>query len=88
MAYLVGSLVNAKVMDALKTHKSLMFRCILSTLLGESLDAAIFISIMFIGVMDINVVVSMIITQAVVKTVYEIIVYPITRKAINVVKAS
>ena len=88
MAYLVGSLVNAKVMDALKTHKSLMLRCISSTLLGESLDAAIFISIMFIGVMDINVVISMIITQAVVKTVYEIIVYPITRKAINVVKAS
>ena len=85
-AYLVGSFVNAKVMDVLKTHKSLMSRCVLSTLLGESLDATIFISIMFIGVMDISVVISMIITQAIVKTVYEIIAYPVTRKVVNTVK--
>ena len=87
MAYLVGSFVNAKVMDVLKTHKSLMSRCVLSTLLGESIDATIFISIMFIGVMDISVIISMIITQAIVKTVYEIVVYPVTRKTINIVKA-
>lgn len=87
LAYLVGSFVNAKVMDTLRNHKSLMLRCVLSTLFGETIDAIIFISIMFIGVMDFEVVCTMIITQAVVKTLYEIVVYPVTRVVINKIKS-
>ena len=86
LAYLVGSFVNAKVMDALRNHKSLMLRCVLSTLFGETIDATIFISIMFIGIMDFKVVCIMIITQAVAKTLYEIVVYPITKKVIKTIK--
>lgn len=86
LAYLIGSFVNAKIMDTLRNHKSLMLRCVLSTLLGETIDAVIFISIMFIGVMDFKVVCSMIITQAFVKTAYEIIVYPVTKKVIKTIK--
>lgn len=86
LAYLIGSFTNAKIMDMLRNHKSLMLRCVLSTLLGETIDAAIFISIMFIGVMDFEVVCTMIITQAVAKTLYEIVVYPITKKVINTIK--
>lgn len=86
LAYLLGSFINAKIMDVLKNHKSLMSRCVLSTLFGETVDATIFISIMFIGVMDFGVVCSMIITQAIAKTLYEIIAYPITRKVIDEVK--
>lgn len=86
LAYLVGSFVNAKVMDVLRNHKSLMLRCVLSTLLGETVDAVIFISIMFIGVMNLNIVCMMIVTQAVVKTLYEIIVYPLTKKVIKTIK--
>lgn len=85
LAYLVGSFTNAKIMDIFRNHKSLMLRCVLSTLLGEALDAAIFISIMFIGVMDLEVVCTMIITQAIVKTMYEIVVYPVTKKVINTI---
>lgn len=87
LAYLVGSFVNAKIMDVLRRHKSLMLRCVLSTLFGETIDAMIFISIVFIGVMDFKVVCSMIITQAVFKTLYEIVVYPITRKVIRKIKS-
>lgn len=87
LAYLVGSFVNAKVIDTLRNHKSLMLRCVLSTLFGETIDATIFISIMFIGIMDFKVVCTMIITQAVVKTLYEIVVYPITKKVIKTIKA-
>ena len=87
LAYLVGSFVNAKVMDTLRNHKSLMLRCVLSTLFGETIDAAIFISIMFIGVMDVKTVCSMIITQAVFKTLYEIIVYPVTKIVIKKIKS-
>jgi uncharacterized integral membrane protein (TIGR00697 family) len=87
VAYLVGSFVNAKIMDVLRNHKSLMLRCVLSTLFGETIDATIFISIMFIGVMDFSVVCTMIITQAVAKTLYEIVVYPVTKKVINTIKS-
>ena len=87
VAYLIGSFINAKIMDVLRNHKSLMLRCVLSTLFGETIDAAIFISIMFIGVMDLCVVCTMIISQAVVKTLYEIVVYPITKKVINTIKS-
>ena len=87
LAYLVGNFVNAKVMDTLRNHKSLMLRCVLSTLFGETIDAAIFILIMFIGVMEFKVVCTMIVTQAVVKTLYEIVVYPVTKKVIKTIKA-
>ena len=87
LAYLIGSFVNAKIMDTLRNHKSLMLRCVLSTLFGETIDAVIFISIVFIGVMDFRTICSMIITQAMFKTLYEIIVYPITRKVIGKIKS-
>lgn len=87
IAYLVGSFVNAKVMDTLRNHKSLMLRCVLSTLFGETIDATIFISIMFIGVMNFKVVCTMIATQAVVKTLYEIVVYPVTKRVIKAIKS-
>ena len=88
-AYIVGSLINAKVMDVLhqKLPKFLMLRCIVSTLLGESADAAIFISIAFAGTMPIEALITMIVLQAGFKTLYEIIIYPITKAVITKVKA-
>ena len=85
LAYLLGSFTNAIIMDYMKkkNSKSLMLRCVLSTLVGESIDAYIFISIMFINVLPYSVVLKMIITQALFKTVYEIIVYPVTRRVIK-----
>lgn len=85
LAYLLGSFTNAIIMHYMKKKdsKSLMLRCVLSTLVGESIDAYIFISIMFINVLPYSVVLRMIVTQALFKTVYEIIVYPITRRVIK-----
>ena len=87
-AYLVGSLVNARLMTYLKRwdEEKLFFRCIASTLFGEGLDAIIFIFIGFFGTMPIEALLTMIIVQALFKTIYEIIVYPITRTVINNVK--
>lgn len=89
IAYLVGSIVNAKLMVFLKEkHRDkLFFRCITSTLFGEGLDAMIFIIIGFIGTMPLNILILMIITQALFKTLYEIIAYPITRYFIKFVKS-
>lgn len=88
IAYLIGSFVNAYVMVRLKekAEKRLMLRCILSTLVGEGLDAAIFITIAFIGTMPFTDVLVMIIAQATFKTVFELIVYPFTRVVINKAK--
>lgn len=87
-AYIVGSLLNAKVMVYLKSksEEKLFFRCIFSTLIGEGCDALIFITIGFWGMMPLNALIMMIVVQALFKTVYEIIVYPLTKIVILKVK--
>ena len=87
-AYLAGSIVNAKMMVKLKgwDEDRLFLRCILSTLFGEGLDAVIFIFIGFWGTMPLDALLLMIAAQALFKTVYEIIVYPLTRYVIGAVK--
>lgn len=89
VAYLAGSLVNARLMVYLKQwdEDKLFFRCIISTLFGEGLDAIIFIFIGFFGTMPFEALLLMIVVQALFKTCYEIIVYPLTRYVIGSVKA-
>ena len=89
VAYLVGSLVNAKMMVVMKKwdEDKLFLRCIVSTLFGEGLDAVIFIFIGFVGTMPFEALILMIMAQALFKTAYEIIVYPLTRYVIGTVKA-
>lgn len=87
-AYLAGSLVNAKLMVVLKKwdEDRLFLRCIVSTLFGEGLDAVIFIFIGFWGTMPAEALLFMVLAQALFKTAYEIIVYPLTRYVIKGVK--
>lgn len=89
LSYLIGSLVNAKVMVILKakSENKLFFRCILSTVIGGGLDAIIFISIVFYGVIPFYALLIMIIGQASFKIIYEIVAYPITRLVIKFIKA-
>lgn len=84
-AYLVGSFVNAFVMVRMKQRlqKQLMLRCVLSTLIGEGLDALIFITIAFAFSMPFTDLLIMIIAQATFKTVFEILFYPLTRITIK-----
>lgn len=88
-AYLVGSLINAKLMVYLKAKNEdkLFFRCIASTFAGEGMDAIIFITIGFLGTMPVVALLVMIVAQALFKTAYEIVVYPLTRKVMGDVKA-
>ena len=88
-AYLIGSLLNTYVMVRMKAklENHLMLRCVTSTFVGEGTDAIIFITIAFIGTMPMTSLLTMIVAQALFKTVYEIIVYPVTRGVINKVKA-
>ena len=87
-AYLVGSIVNAWAMVYLKKwdEDRLFFRCILSTLFGEGLDALIFITIAFWATMPVEALIMMIVAQTLFKTVYEIIIYPLTKYVIGRIK--
>lgn len=88
-AYIIGSLVNARVMVWLKARneKYLMFRCMASTLVGEGLDAFVFISIAFYGTMPLTSLIIMILAQAIFKTLFEVIAFPVTKKVINKTKS-
>lgn len=89
MAYLIGSFLNAFVMSKVKIMmkgKDFSVRAILSTLVGETADSMIFITIAFAGNLPSNILFGMIITQACLKTVYEILVLPFTIMAVKWVK--
>ena len=60
-----------------------MLRCIMSTLVGEGLDAFFFITIAFIGTMPITSLLVMIAAQAIFKTLFEVVVFPITNYVIK-----
>lgn len=83
IAYLSGSMANAKIMDVLHIKNGdskLATRCILSTIAGELLDMAIFAVTAFYGVFPLEVIGQMIITNSCAKIIVEIILYPIVTK--------
>ena len=89
-AYLVGSVLNAKIMvtmrDVAQNGKGLFARCILSTAAGELCDSVIFITIGFVGSMPLQSMITMVFTQAAFKTLYEIVVFPLTNLIVKKVK--
>ena len=88
-AYLIGSFLNAFVMSRMKVAtkgKGFGIRAILSTLVGESADSIIFVSIAFAGLFPFGVLLTMIFTQAVLKTVYEVLILPVTIWVVGFVK--
>ncbi|EPH12494.1 queuosine precursor transporter [Facklamia hominis] len=84
-AYLVGSLVNAKIMDQLKQSypDSLFFRAITSTIFGQLLDNLLFAFLAFWGVLPLPALISMVIGGTLFETIYEIVLYPLTRLLIR-----
>lgn len=88
-AFLVGSFLNAYVMSKMKVAsggKNFSARAILSTLAGESADSLIFFPIAFIGLIPPDELLIMIGTQAVLKSLYEVIILPITIKVVKYIK--
>lgn len=92
-AYLVGSTLNAKILvsmrDASKSNGNfaLFARCITSTFVGELCDSLIFIIIAFIGAMPISQILTMVLVQAAFKTLYEMVVFPVTNIIIKKVRS-
>lgn len=89
LAYLMGSFLNAFVMSKFKVltkGKGFSARAILSTLAGEGADSLIFITVAFAGIFPLHVLLTMVATQAILKTVYEIAALPITIWVVGKVK--
>lgn len=89
IAFIVGSLTNAFVMSKMKVAqhgKGFSIRAVVSTIFGEGFDSIIFFNIAFFGVIPFNSILTLIITQTVMKTVYEIIALPLTNQIVKWVK--
>ncbi len=88
-AFLVGSFLNAFVMSRMKIAsqgKNFSARAVVSTLVGESADSVIFFPLAFGGLMPIEELVKLMIVQIVLKTLYEIIILPVTIRVVNYIK--
>ena len=89
LAFLVGSFINSYVMSRMKiaSHgKNFSARAILSTVFGESADSLIFFPLAFGGLMPISELGKMMLVQVVLKTMYEIIILPITIRVVKYIK--
>lgn len=90
-AFLCGSMVNAYVMARMKASRrdtgGFSTRAIVSTLWGEGVDSCIFFPVAFAGVLPWSVIISLIITQALLKTLYEIIILPVTLRVVKRLRA-
>ncbi|MBO8481679.1 MAG: queuosine precursor transporter [Muribaculum sp.] len=88
-AFLVGSFLNAYVMSRMKVRskgKHFSVRAVASTLAGESADSLIFFPIAFGGLMPVGELLKMMLVQALLKTLYEIIVLPVTVRVVRYIK--
>lgn len=89
ISFIAGSFVNAYVMSRMKISdqgKRFPLRAIMSTVWGEGADSIIFFPLAFYGVLPDEELPLMMLSQLVLKTVYEIIVLPITIRVVNWVK--
>jgi uncharacterized integral membrane protein (TIGR00697 family) len=90
-AYLVGSFLNAWVLSRMKVAsqgRNFGIRAIVSTLAGESADSFLFITIAFAGIYTWYNIFWMMVTQALLKTLYEIIILPVTTWIVKKIKRS
>ena len=90
IAFIAGSFINAYVMSRMKLHsqgKNFSARAILSTVFGELTDSIIFVPLALGGIMPWEEMPSLMISQVTLKTLYEILVLPVTIRVVAFTKA-
>lgn len=88
-AFLVGSFLNAYVMSKMKIAskgKNFSARAIWSTVVGETGDSIIFFPIAFAGIIPWNELILMMGVQIVLKSLYEVLVLPVTIRVVKFIK--
>lgn len=89
LAFLAGSFLNAYVMSRMKVrdgNRRFPLRAILSTVAGETVDSLIFFPLALGGVVPWEVMPAIMLTQVVLKTVYEVAVLPVTGCVVRYMK--
>ena len=89
IAFLVGSFLNAYIMSKMKIAtqgKHFSLRAIISTLVGESADSLLFFPIAFGGLIPAYELLTMMGIQACLKSLYEVIILPVTVRVVKYIK--
>lgn len=89
VAFLVGSFLNAYVMSRMKVAskgKNFSARAIWSTVVGETADSLIFFPVAFGGLIVWNELLIMMGIQIVLKSLYEMMILPITIRVVAYIK--
>lgn len=90
LAYLVGEFANSFVLAKMKIATRgqwLWTRTIGSTLVGEGLDSAVFITLAFAGTIPYDGLANAVVTQWLFKTAYEVAATPLTYLVVGWLKA-
>lgn len=89
LAFLAGSFLNAYVMSRMKVAcqgRNFSARAIWSTVVGETADSFIFFPVAFGGIISWNELLVMMGLQIVLKSLYEVIILPVTIRVVKAVK--
>ena len=89
LAYLIGEFTNAYVLARMKVATGgrwLWTRTIGSTVIGQGLDSAVFITVAFAGVWPTEVMAAAVVTQWLVKVAFEALATPLTYLAVGYLK--
>jgi uncharacterized integral membrane protein (TIGR00697 family) len=88
-AYLLGEFANAYVLAKMKIATAgrwLWMRTIGSTVIGQGLDSAVFMTIAFAGIIPPEALVAAVLTQWIAKTAYEAAATPLTYAVVGFLK--
>lgn len=89
IAYLIGEFLNSYILAKLKIKtegKHLWLRTITSTIVGQGVDSAIFITIAFFGIFAPGDLFRAVLSQWLFKTAYEVLATPLTYLVVNWLK--
>jgi len=89
LAFLAGSFLNAYVMSRMKVRnggRHFSWRAIVSTVVGEGVDSLIFFPLALGGVVPWAVMPQLMLTQIVLKTLYEVVALPVTLRVVKWMK--
>lgn len=90
LAFVIGDFVNDQIFARMKRKypdsiKGFGARAIFSSLMGELVDSLVFLPLAFWGLMPVQTLVIMTLSQVVIKTGYELVILPFTTIAVKLV---
>lgn len=90
LAFVIGDFVNDRIFAKMKRKhpdsiKGFGARAIFSSLMGELVDSLVFLPLAFWGLMPVETLAIMTISQVVIKTGYELVILPFTTLAVKLV---